>query len=156
MPRDRTSRPVHKEARQEKLRLRIADCPGLLPHASEDVGLGHAFLRHVERSRLLVYVLDLSSRTPTKDLDVLQEELEAYRPGLSQRARIIVANKADCIDENDSGALQGMKTKLAEIRNRVQEWQDRDGIERIVIPMSAMLRGNVKVVVDSLIACLPK
>lgn len=153
--RDRSARPAHKEARQEKLRLTVADCPGLLPQASENVGLGHAFLRHIERSKVLIYVIDLSSRNPAKDLQTLKAELEAYKPGLSARARIVVANKADCVDESDEGAIGAMRTKLAIVNDLVREWKEQDDIERTVIPMSAKLRGNVQTLVDSLVKCLP-
>lgn len=144
--RDRSGRPTYNIARQEKLRLTIADCPGLLPNASDNVGLGHDFLRHIERSKLLVYVIDLSSRQPARDLAVLRQELEAYKPGLSGRARLVVANKADKADDVDS-----MRSKLQGLRDLVQEWNNDDGVERLVLPMSAKLRGNVDTLVASLV-----
>ena len=76
----------------------IADLPGLIPGASEGKGLGHQFLRHTERTRLLVHVLDLDPQTgrdPLQDLAVIDAELAAYSPALAQRPQIIVANKAD-------------------------------------------------------------
>ena len=135
--------------------MTIADCPGLLPRASENVGLGHAFLRHIERSKVLIYVVDLSSRTPARDLNVLQQELEAYKLGLSRRATIVVANKADSVDETNEGAVQDIKAKLAMVRDVINGWQEQDGVARVVIPMSAKYRGNVNVVVSSLIDALP-
>lgn len=153
-PRDRSARPAHKEARQEKLRLTIADCPGLLPFASENVGLGHSFLRHIERSKLLIYVVDLSKRHPDRDLKTLRSELESYKPGLSRRATMVIANKADNVEENDEGALQGMKDKLGGLRDVCQAWYEEDGVKRTVIPMSAKRRENVKVLVDNLIESL--
>jgi GTP-binding protein len=76
----------------------IADLPGLIPGASEGKGLGHQFLRHTERTRLLVHVLDLDPQTgrdPLDDLAVIDAELAAYSPELAERPQIIVANKAD-------------------------------------------------------------
>ena len=75
--------------------LTVADIPGLIEGAHKNIGLGHAFLRHVERAKILVYVVDLSGEAPWKDLQTLQSELEAYRPGLTKRQSLIVANKAD-------------------------------------------------------------
>jgi GTP-binding protein len=79
----------------------IADLPGLIPGASEGKGLGHQFLRHTERTRLLVHVLDLdpeTGRDPLDDLAVIDAELAAYSPSLAQRPQIVVANKADLFE----------------------------------------------------------
>jgi GTP-binding protein len=79
----------------------IADLPGLIPGASEGKGLGHQFLRHTERTRLLVHVLDLDPQTgrdPLDDLAVIDAELAAYSPALAQRPQIVVANKADLFE----------------------------------------------------------
>jgi GTP-binding protein len=76
----------------------IADLPGLIPGASEGKGLGHQFLRHTERTRLLVHVLDLDPQTgrdPLEDLAVINAELAAYSPELAARPQIVVANKAE-------------------------------------------------------------
>jgi len=76
----------------------IADLPGLIPGAAEGRGLGHQFLRHTERTRLLLHMLDLdpqTARDPVDDLDVTNRELGAYSPALAARPQIVVANKAD-------------------------------------------------------------
>jgi len=78
--------------------LVIADLPGLIPGAAEGRGLGHQFLRHTERTRLLLHMLDLdpqTARDPVDDLDVTNRELGAYSPALAARPQIVVANKAD-------------------------------------------------------------
>ncbi|KAG0174076.1 hypothetical protein DFQ28_009751 [Apophysomyces sp. BC1034] len=79
----------------DQYQLTVTDIPGLIRGAHRNIGLGHAFLRHVERAKVLVYVLDLSGPAPWEDLRTLQHELEAYRPGLTERQALIVANKAD-------------------------------------------------------------
>ncbi|KAI9486502.1 MAG: obg family GTPase CgtA [Benjaminiella poitrasii] len=79
----------------DQYQLTVADIPGLIQGAHRNIGLGHAFLRHVERSKILVYVIDVSGPNPFKDLKVLQHELEAYRSGLTKRQSLVVANKAD-------------------------------------------------------------
>jgi GTP-binding protein len=79
----------------------IADLPGLIPGASEGKGLGHQFLRHTERTRLLVHLLDLDPQTgrdPLDDLAVIDAELAAYSLELAARPQIVVANKADLFE----------------------------------------------------------
>src|SRR5438874_13485907 len=76
----------------------IADLPGLIPGAAAGKGLGHQFLRHTERTRLLLHVLDLDPQTgrdPLDDHAALNRELHAYSPELAARPQIVVANKAD-------------------------------------------------------------
>ncbi|HZL46900.1 MAG TPA: GTPase ObgE [Opitutaceae bacterium] len=79
-------------------RLQIADIPGLVAGASEDRGLGHRFLRHIERCRLLVVLLDMAGgdgRDPGDDYATLLRELALYDPALARKPRLIVANKMD-------------------------------------------------------------
>ena len=79
-------------------RLTIADIPGLIEGAHDNVGLGHEFLRHIERTKILAFVLDMAGvdgRTPWEDLETLKNELELYMKGLSTRKSVIIANKMD-------------------------------------------------------------
>jgi len=79
-------------------RIKIADIPGLLKGAHDGIGLGHDFLRHIERAPCLAYVLDMAGmdgRNPADDYEVLKEELEFYRKDLIDRPSIVVANKMD-------------------------------------------------------------
>lgn len=81
----------------------MADIPGLIEGASDGLGLGHAFLRHIERCRLLVQVVDIScfeGRSPIDDLEVIDNELEKFSPELATRPRIIAANKVDSLDRS--------------------------------------------------------
>ena len=76
----------------------IADIPGLIEGASEGVGLGHAFLRHVDRCRMLVHIVDVAGsegRDPIEDFEKINLELEHFNPELAQRPQIVVANKID-------------------------------------------------------------
>lgn len=79
-------------------RVRIADIPGLIDGAHEGVGLGHEFLRHIERTRLLLFVLDMGGvdgRDPLEDFQNLREELRLYNPELEYRPYRVIANKMD-------------------------------------------------------------
>jgi GTP-binding protein len=83
----------------------IADLPGLIPGASEGRGLGHQFLRHTERTRVLVHLLDLNPETgrdPLDDLRVIDTELAAYSEALASRPQIVVANKIDLFEPGDA------------------------------------------------------
>ena len=80
-----------------------ADIPGLIDGAAEGAGLGHDFLRHIERCRLLLHVVDIScfeGRDPVEDVKNINAELEKYSPELAKRPQIIVANKVDALDES--------------------------------------------------------
>ncbi|EIW71340.1 hypothetical protein TREMEDRAFT_23678, partial [Tremella mesenterica DSM 1558] len=88
-------RVSHEGGIGEKLRFTIADNPGLIPLASQNVGLGHSFLRSIERSLALAFVLDISIPEPHKALQTLREELDSYSPGLSKKGVVVVLNKAD-------------------------------------------------------------
>lgn len=78
----------------------IADIPGLIEGASQGVGLGHEFLRHIERTRVLIHIVDAAStegRDPVDDIYKINSELEAYNPEIAARPQVIAANKIDCI-----------------------------------------------------------
>ena len=82
----------------------VADIPGLIEGAHEGHGLGDRFLRHVERTKLLLHLVDVSSmsgRDAVSDYDVINRELAAYDPGLASRPQIVVATKIDALDEPD-------------------------------------------------------
>ena len=95
----------------------IADIPGIIEGASEGIGLGIQFLRHVERTRLLLHVIDVSGvegRNPVQDFHTINEELKKYSEKLSQRKQIIVANRID-IMQDDTGYKE--LEKLAKEQN---------------------------------------
>ena len=82
----------------------IADIPGLIEGASEGVGLGHAFLRHVERTKVMIHMVDAASvegRDPIADIYAINKELEAYDKELASRPQVIAANKIDAIYEGE-------------------------------------------------------
>ena len=122
----------------------MADIPGIIEGASEGAGLGHDFLRHIDRCRLLVHLVDVSGsegRDPIADFDAICQELEQYSPELAGRPMIVAANKCDlCYDreqveqfksyveakgypcfEISAAAHQGVKELVWEIAKRLQE-----------------------------------
>jgi GTPase len=93
-------------------RLLIADVPGLIEGASENRGLGHRFLRHIERCALLMFLIDMAgvdNRDPREDYATLVRELKLYDPALLKKPRVVVANKMD---------LEGAKENLAKFKRR--------------------------------------
>jgi len=83
----------------------VADIPGLIKGASEGQGLGHEFLRHVERCRFLIHVIDSSSNNPIENYVTINEELKKHSEKLAQLYQIIVFNKIDVVQEEDLGKL---------------------------------------------------
>jgi len=86
----------------------MADIPGLIEGASQGVGLGHDFLRHIERTKVLIHVVDAAStegRDPIADIRAINAELEAYNPELLTRPQVIAANKIDAIYEGDENPV---------------------------------------------------
>lgn len=84
----------------------IADIPGLIEGASEGVGLGHQFLRHIERTKVIIHIVDAAStegRDPIADIKAINAELEAYNLDLLKRPQVIAANKIDAIYDDGSG-----------------------------------------------------
>jgi GTP-binding protein len=88
----------------------IADIPGLIEGASEGLGLGHRFLRHIERTSILLHIIDASGQgeQPLADYKVLAAELAAYNEELTGRTRLIVLNKIDCLDDEEQEAVKAL------------------------------------------------
>ncbi len=84
----------------------IADIPGLIEGASEGVGLGHEFLRHIERTKVIIHIVDVAGtegRDPIEDIYAINKELEAYNEDIAKRPQVIAANKTDAIYDDGSG-----------------------------------------------------
>ena len=101
----------------------MADIPGIIEGASEGAGLGHDFLRHVDRCRLLVHVVDVSGsegRDPVEDFDAINAELSQYSPQLAERPQIVAANKTDILPP-DSDHLERLRARAEELGYPVVE-----------------------------------
>tara|TARA_Y100001968_G_scaffold4583_1_gene4080 strand:+ start:2176 stop:3165 length:990 start_codon:yes stop_codon:yes gene_type:complete len=83
----------------------FADIPGLITGAAKGAGLGHDFLRHIQRTRLLIHLIDASSSNPLEDLQIIEKELFEYGNGLSSRQKILVLNKKELLDEDSQQEL---------------------------------------------------
>lgn len=93
----------------------IADIPGLIEGASEGVGLGHEFLRHIERTKMMIHVVDAAStegRDPIDDIYKINAELEAYNPEIAKRPQVIAANKIDVIYEGDEDPVEKIRKEF--------------------------------------------
>ncbi|MGZ3641885.1 MAG: GTPase ObgE [Candidatus Limnocylindrales bacterium] len=98
----------------------IADVPGLIEGASSGAGLGHAFLRHVERTRLLAHVVDLGASSAERDFAAIREELRLHDPALLEKPTLVIANKLD---------LPGARGRVA----RFRQARRRDGLETVAV-----------------------
>jgi GTPase len=93
----------------------IADIPGLIEGASEGVGLGHEFLRHIERTKMMIHVVDaagIEGRDPIEDIYKINAELEAYNPEIAKRPQVIAANKTDLIYSEDEDPVELLKAEF--------------------------------------------
>lgn len=93
----------------------IADIPGLIEGASEGVGLGHEFLRHIERTKVIVHIVDAAGtegRDPVEDIYAINRELEAYNPDIAKRPQVIAANKIDAIYDREDSAIDAIKAEF--------------------------------------------
>ena len=94
----------------------VADVPGLIEGAHRGLGLGHQFLRHLERTKVLVHLVDVSSATgrdPAADLDVIRRELELFQPTLAAKPQIVAASKMDAVD--DESRVTALAKKAADL-----------------------------------------
>jgi GTP-binding protein len=113
-------------------RITVADIPGLIEGAHDNVGLGHDFLRHIVRCKLLVFVLDMAGsegREPLADLQSLRKELDLYDPTLSERPWVIVANKMDL--EGSAEKLKGFKRRYKKVEIFPISADQGEGVEAL-------------------------
>lgn len=112
----------------------IADIPGLIEGASEGIGLGHEFLRHIERTRVMIHMVDAAStegRDPIADIYAINKELEAYNPELCKKPQVIAANKIDAVYPGDEDPVE-----------RIRKEFEPQGIQ--VFPISAVSGQGLK------------
>jgi len=125
----------------------VADIPGLIEGASEGAGLGHEFLAHIERTRLLVHVIDVSGyygNIPSEDFEMINNELKLYSPHLSSLPQIVVFTKTDLIDDLD---------------DRIKEFRTQTKFDGEIIGISSITHSQVDTLIKSIyekLQTLPK
>ena len=120
----------------------IADIPGIIEGAADGVGLGHDFLRHVERTKVLVHIVDISGiegRDPIDDFEKINEELRLYNEKLASRPQIVVANKSDLLF--DETIYENFKKTMEEKGYEVFKMSavTRDGVDQVIDKVSQLL-----------------
>lgn len=156
----------------------IADIPGLIEGASEGAGLGHEFLRHIERTRVMIHIVDAASvegRDPIEDIYKINRELEAYNPEIASRPQVIAANKVDALytEEGEMSAVEKLTAEfepkgirvfpisavsgqgIKELLYYVKELLEQTKTEPIVFeqeffPEDALMRDNLPYTVEKL------
>lgn len=121
----------------------LADIPGLIEGAAEGVGLGHDFLRHVERTKVLIHIVDISGlegRNALEDFDSINNELNLYNEKLSTRPQVVVANKMDILE--DESVYEEFKTTLEARGYKVFKMSaaTREGIDEVISYVSHVLK----------------
>ncbi|WP_018591527.1 GTPase ObgE [Terrisporobacter glycolicus] len=121
----------------------LADIPGLIEGAAEGIGLGHDFLRHVERTKVLIHIVDISGlegRNALEDFDSINGELKLYNEKLATRPQVVVANKIDILE--DESVYEEFKTTLEERGYKVFKMSaaTREGIDDVITYVSQVLK----------------
>ena len=121
----------------------LADIPGLIEGAAEGIGLGHDFLRHIERTKVLIHIVDISGlegRNALEDFDAINGELKLYNEKLSTRPQVVVANKIDILE--DESVYEEFKTTLEERGYKVFKMSaaTREGIDDVIAYVSQILK----------------
>jgi GTP-binding protein len=96
----------------------VADVPGLIEGAHRGLGLGHQFLRHLERTKVLVHLVDVSGasgRDPAEDLDTVRRELELFRPELAAKPQFVAANKIDAVGPEQKDAIAALRRRATKL-----------------------------------------
>jgi GTP-binding protein len=131
----------YPEDKRGARRLLLADIPGLIEGAHENRGLGHRFLRHIERCALLVFLLDMAgtdARDPREDYRHLLRELKLYDPALLQKPRLVVANKLDLPEA--AGWLAKFRRRHADVPILEISCATGEGVDRFKKELSKRVR----------------
>ena len=120
----------------------MADIPGIIEGAADGVGLGHDFLRHVERTKVLIHIVDISGiegRDPIDDFNKINEELKLYNEKLSTRPQVILANKSDLL--YDDSVYENFKKTMEEKGYPVFKTSvaTRDGVDSVIDKVTQLL-----------------
>ena len=127
---------------KDKYNYVIADLPGLIEGASEGTGLGHKFLKHIERTKIIAHVIDMSAsegRDPYEDYLVIRKELEKFSPKLLNKEEIIIANKMDLPESHDN--LIKFKKKIDKEVYEISAWNNQN-VDKIINVLSEKVKNT--------------
>ena len=119
----------------------IADIPGLVEGAHEGVGLGHKFLRHIERTRILLHVIDCADENVVGNYHTLEKELSLYKEELAERSQVVVLNKIDIVDEESLKEYQSVFSEMG-IKTISISAETNENIEKLKEMLSDILHEN--------------
>lgn len=117
----------------------VADIPGLIEGASEGVGLGHDFLRHIERTRLLLHLVDGAAPDPIANFRTIQTELKAHPAQLDKKPQILVINKKDLLDDKDLEILQELLKDETTLQAQLISTATREGLNELLQTLEQQL-----------------
>jgi GTPase len=132
----------------------VADVPGLIEGAHEGKGLGHQFLRHIERTKVLIHLVDVSGasgRDPVEDFDTIRRELESYNPDLLEKPHLVAANKIDALDDPARVTALEKRAKKLKLKFFKISAVTREGVNALIEaawPIIAMGRAAEARIVD--------
>ena len=121
----------------------MADIPGLIEGAADGVGLGHHFLRHIERTKVLVHVVDAAStegRDPVEDIKTIMKELDSYGQGLMERPQLIAANRVDCITPDMDDPLKRIEEAFPDLKVYPISGVTGKGIKELLFAINEVLK----------------
>lgn len=122
----------------------MADIPGLIEGASQGVGLGHDFLRHIERCKVLVHIVDAAGtegRDPVEDIKTIINELKSYNESLAQKPALIAANKVDLMTEETKTSIEALKAEFEpELKVYPISGVSKKGVKELLYAISTMLK----------------
>ena len=124
----------------------IADIPGLIEGASEGIGLGHEFLRHIERTKVIIHIVDAAGtegRDPVADIYAINRELEAYNPDIAKRPQVIAANKIDAIYGGENDPVEAIRKEFEPKGMKVYPISavSGQGVKELLYHVNEMLEG---------------
>lgn len=135
-----------EEEEEKEPSLRVADIPGIIEGASDNVGMGHAFLRHIQKSRLLLFVIDMAAADPEAHLHILREELRKYDKALLQRDWLLICNKMDAVDT----ALHATRALALETFAHRQASAGMTAPPKATVRVSALTHENLETLRDAI------
>ena len=110
----------------------VADIPGIIEGAHEGKGLGIKFLKHIERTKILLFLIDITSENPQEEFKVLYNELKSYSPELAKKVKVVSFSKSDLVTEDEAKKLAKKKIRNADSKTLIFSSATRQGIDELL------------------------